>query len=854
MTGQYGTGGGGGTTSAYGSAGTACGFGSNGNPGTAGAGGSGGAGGGVENNGGGGGGGAGYYGGGGGGGSCYDGGGGGGGGGSSYASTTNTSSTQYTADYEGGNGYLNLTYLLAGSPTPASPAIDLGQSIMLSSNPSDGTSPYSIQWRTGSSATCTSDLPVSGSTGSSYSASPNSSAYYCYEVTDNSVIPLTEFSSTVHLTVNPALAAHPIFPTGPTIASGQHLNLTANASGGTPPYKFLWYAGTSNNCVSNTLIGGQTNMTLAISPATNTTYCYGVSDSSSGSPAQGALSPTDQVTVMGGVTAGAVTPNGPVIDSGQDIVLNTNAHGGKTPYYYVWYSGTASKCSGDAQITGAINSTYSASPTSNTSYCYSVRDSNPGLAYSAVDMVTVNPPPVANPILPSSPDIRPGGHVELNATPSGGTLPYGFQWYSGTSASCSQDSKISGAVNSSYVASPAGNTTYCYTLADSSQGTPAAVASSAVDTVTVVSTGEGSPLISSFSANPSSIALGNSTTFQVTATGGTLPYTYAYTELPPGCQTSNTDSLSCTPSSAGNYNVTVTVTDARGNNTTSSPTPLKVIPPSSYPVIKSFVASPSSIDVGSSTTLTVDVTDGLAPYTFSYSQLPPGCSSANQSSISCTPSSSGKYEPEVTVIDARGHSVVATTPLTVNSTTTPAPFAVDTFTATPNPVTVNSTTTLVVVLQGGVSPYSYSYTGLPGACSSGDSANISCTPTSTGRFNVTVFVTDARGKGANKSLTLVVDLGSVTSKPGSSYSNFFPYILLALVAGVALLALYLALRNRSKKDENAEASAASGALAGGIVGGPAEWDESTEAESAPEPPSPPEPSTPPPADDEADHL
>jgi hypothetical protein len=75
----------------------------------------------------------------------------------------------------------------------------------------------------------------------------------------------------------------------------------------------------------------------------------------------------------------------------------------------------------------------------------------------------------------------------------------------------------------------------------------------------------------SLSINPSQVREGQSINLQTNANGGTLPYTYSYTGLPSGCSSQDSSGFSCTPSSTGNYNVQVSVTDAHGNQTTSNP-------------------------------------------------------------------------------------------------------------------------------------------------------------------------------------------------------------------------------------------------------------------------------------------
>jgi lysophospholipase L1-like esterase len=84
------------------------------------------------------------------------------------------------------------------------------------------------------------------------------------------------------------------------------------------------------------------------------------------------------------------------------------------------------------------------------------------------------------------------------------------------------------------------------------------------------------PTISSFTASPNPVVAGETTYLNVTAYQGNPPYDYAYSGLPPGCQSANTSSLSCTPQFAGNFTVRVYVNDSVGLSALPNDTPLVV--------------------------------------------------------------------------------------------------------------------------------------------------------------------------------------------------------------------------------------------------------------------------------------
>jgi outer membrane protein assembly factor BamB len=70
--------------------------------------------------------------------------------------------------------------------------------------------------------------------------------------------------------------------------------------------------------------------------------------------------------------------------------------------------------------------------------------------------------------------------------------------------------------------------------------------------------------VSSFTATPSTIYLGQSSELATGISGESGAVTYAYSGLPTGCASVNSSSLSCTPSKTGQFEITVTVTDTDG--------------------------------------------------------------------------------------------------------------------------------------------------------------------------------------------------------------------------------------------------------------------------------------------------
>jgi len=166
----------------------------------------------------------------------------------------------------------------------------------------------------------------------------------------------------------------------------------------------------------------------------------------------------------------------------------------------------------------------------------------------------------------------------------------------------------------------------------------------------------------------------------------------------------------------------------------------------------SLKATPPTIALGDSALLNASVAIGVPPYTYAWLGLPSGCVSKNASGLKCVPAVTGTFTVSVFVNDSAGDTGSSTAVLIVDHT-----LSITSFTATPSTLTLGQTTSLSVSLSGGVSPYSYTFTGLPTGCASADSASMSCKPSATGNYTVRSYVNDSARNSANRTVTLAVD-------------------------------------------------------------------------------------------------
>ncbi|HZY69864.1 MAG TPA: hypothetical protein VFF67_02655 [Thermoplasmata archaeon] len=192
------------------------------------------------------------------------------------------------------------------------------------------------------------------------------------------------------------------------------------------------------------------------------------------------------------------------------------------------------------------------------------------------------------------------------------------------------------------------------------------------------------------------------------------------------------------------------------------------------PVITSFAASPPSVDVGDRTVLGVAVAGGTPPFAYTYTGLPTGCTSANTSSLSCTPTLPSVGNVTVSVQDGSGNHTSAVTLLLVNPLPTITGFRV-----TPTAVVIGSRAVFTVNSSGGTGPWGYAFTGLPSGCVSQSVPILPCIPTAAGNFTVRAVVQDALNATATASVRLVVTAAGSAGHPRiSSFAAVPPAIVL----------------------------------------------------------------------------
>lgn len=286
-----------------------------------------------------------------------------------------------------------------------------------------------------------------------------------------------------------------------------------------------------------------------------------------------------------------------------------------------------------------------------------------------------------------------------------------------------------------------------------------------------------------------------SVTFTATASSGSLQYvSFSWSGLPGGCG-GTTDSVTCSGASlpAGDYLVSASVTDSNDfQSPTSGPLSFTVL---GDPTVSLPAASAPSGDTGQEVTFSTQAASGSGNFVFSWLGLPSGCGGTGDV-VQCSLTKAGVSLVRAVVTDSNGFTIAS---LPLSFTSYSDPFV--NLSASWLDFDQGQTVTLNATPGLGSGGYTYGWKGLPTGCS-GSTSTVDCSPAASGRYSVSVKVTDSSAVSVlSPALVLVVAprlSGTLSANPATPESGAMVSFVANATGGTGPFAYAWAFGDRSE--------------------------------------------------------
>ena len=401
---------------------------------------------------------------------------------------------------------------LSAAPNPT----DVGTPVNLSASFTGGVAPYNYSWESGYSN----------------ASEPSATASFSYP-TPGKFVALLEVrdsdgdttNASLSITVNPAPSSTGLVAIPADTDVGLPIVFTQGSSGGSAPISYAWDFGVPG---ANTVGASASTSYEYASPETYlvTAWANDSLGESTSSSLTVVVQPKPAVTIE-------VTPN--PSDLSSPVAFSISGSGGTAPFTETWSFGD-----GSTSTSGEPTHRYTAQG----SYTVSLewRDSVGESAFANATVIVG--PALSASLSVSSTNVSLGQSVLFSATASGGDPPYGYTWAHLPPGCISVDGGTIGCLPTQ-----AGVYPVSLNITDGNSAW-------AVATITLSVTFDFTLIV--ITPTPH---VGQGLGIDVQSSTPAADLKYSYSGLPPGCESENASLLTCTPTLAGTYTVTVTVTD-----------------------------------------------------------------------------------------------------------------------------------------------------------------------------------------------------------------------------------------------------------------------------------------------------
>ena len=371
-----------------------------------------------------------------------------------------------------------------------------------------------------------------------------------------------------------------------------------------------------------------------------------------------------------------------------------------------------------------------------------------GAPFTASNNYTIDVPAPTITVAPATlPNTTAGLAYSQTLAATGGASPYTFAVTAG-SLPTGTSLTAAGVLSGTTTASGTFNFTVTATDAFGQTGTQAYTVVVAVPTLTLTP------------ATLPAATAGTAYTQVLTVSGGIAPYTTTLTGTLPAGVTFNaaTRTFSGTPTQAGTFNLSVTVTDSTGGTaaTVTNAYTLTVAAPT-LTLTPAAGALPGGT-AGTAYSQTFTASGGIAPYTYAVSAgaLPAGLTlNTSTGALSGTPTVAGNFTFSIRATDS--------TTGTAGTVTNAYTLALSAPTITVNPPTLPGGVLFVPYQHvfsavGGTAPYTFAISAgaLPTGVTLATTGALSGTPTVAGTYTFTVRATDGLGFTGTRAYTVTV--------------------------------------------------------------------------------------------------